>query len=218
MISCLVNRPTNFNYSAEEGTRVGLPIFLSRATPEATSDRGTSQDSFLSALRAYLRDRGLEPWTVGDTHFAAHGIDEIRGLINRANGLVTVAFKRDRVIGNDAGTAPPPRLSDSLWTEGPDTYITTPWCHMETAMAYQIGLPILILIEDGVRADGALEQGVIGEYPPTFKLGGDDSDLDLAFGDDTEKWRQLVRTWEGNVREVVRTRSRPPSLFNMPNW
>src|SRR5680860_608785 len=115
---------TDSDHPEEEGTRVGLPIFLSRATPEATNGRGTTQDSFLCALRAYLRDRGLEPWTVGDTHFAAHGIDEIRGLINRANGLITVAFKRDRVIGKGMATSPPPRLSDSLWTEGPDTYIT----------------------------------------------------------------------------------------------
>ena len=195
---------------------MGLPIFLSRATPQTSGETGAAQTSFLRALTEYLGTRGLEPWTVGDTHFAAHGIDEIRGLINRANGMITVAFKRDRVLGRGVAAPPPPRLADSLWTEGPDTFVTTPWCHMEAAMAFQVGLPILILIEAGVRADGALEQGVIGEYPPTFELNGEVSDLDSCFGKDQEKWRQLVRTWEGNVREVVRSRSVPPPLFNMP--
>ena len=192
---------------------MGVPIFLSRATPEENTDRGAAQKRLLEELTGYLQDRGLEPWTVGETHFAAHGIDEIRGLIHRANGLITVAFKRDRVVRGAQIQGQPARLADQLWTAPGEDVVTTPWCHMETAMAYQIGLPILILIEDGVRADGALEKGVIGEYPPEFTVDPALPDLDSAFRQDAEKWRQLVRTWEGNVREVVRTRSRPAALF-----
>jgi hypothetical protein len=36
-----------------------------------------------------------------------------------------------------------------------EKWMTSPWAHIETAMAYQIGPPILILREEGVVDDGA---------------------------------------------------------------
>ena len=51
-----------------------------------------------------------------------------------------------------------------------DVWLTSPWSQIEPAMAYQIGLPVLILREKGVIDEGILERGVLGLYMPQFDL------------------------------------------------
>jgi hypothetical protein len=65
--------------------------------------------------------------------------------------------------------------------------MTIPWCHIEAAMAFQLGLPLLIFRKRGVHDDGALERGVTGFYLPEF-------DLTNACDDYFQKqeWRQLI--------------------------
>lgn len=190
---------------------MGIPVFLSRAQPHTMP-----QARFLKALCKHLRSRGLEPRTVGDTDFGLNGLDAVRGLLRQCNGIISVAFRRavvrDGVDRPDADQSLGDAVREVILT---DTWLTTPWCHMEAAMAYQIGLPVLLVVENGVRQDGALENGVLGQYPPQFDLEADDRDLDAVFAGNLEKWRQLAGTWEGQVREVVHNRARPPALYGI---
>jgi hypothetical protein len=100
----------------------------------------------------------------------------IRRLLLESDGLITVALRRLWVEsgefrhGADAPWAKDKVLpARSLW-------FTSPYCHIEPAMAYQIGLPVLILREKGVVAEGLLEKGVIGTYMPEFSLDGQPTD------------------------------------------
>ncbi|WP_299685584.1 hypothetical protein [uncultured Dokdonia sp.] len=73
-------------------------------------------------------------------------------------------------------------------------------------MAFQIGLPILILRENGVIADGILERGVTGTLPE-FDLTKSNSYLE------NNEWLQIIGKWEGFVRKVVQTKGNPPKLY-----
>ena len=75
-------------------------------------------------------------------------------------------------------------------------------------MAYQIGLPILILREKGVMDDGILEKGIVGVYMPEFDL---DNSLDAYTS--SGEWKGLIGKWEGFVRSVVDRKGNPPSLY-----
>ena len=75
-------------------------------------------------------------------------------------------------------------------------------------MAYQIGLPIMILRESGVVADGVLETGVVGLYMPEFDLEDDTSDYLQS-----REWRHLIRNWEADVRAAENHRAEPPRLY-----
>jgi hypothetical protein len=75
-------------------------------------------------------------------------------------------------------------------------------------MAYQLGLPILILREEGVLAEGLLEKGVVGTYMPEFSLDGDPVQYLHS-----PEWNALIGKWEGYVRAVVDSKGRPPKLF-----
>lgn len=75
-------------------------------------------------------------------------------------------------------------------------------------MAFQLGLPILILKEKGVWADGILEKGVTGTYLPEFNLNENAQDyLESA------EFLQIMEKWKGYVRQVVQSKGTPPRLY-----
>jgi len=74
-------------------------------------------------------------------------------------------------------------------------------------MAFQLGLPILLLREQGVMADGVLERGVVGMYLPEFSLDTDSPYLG------SPEWNQLIAKWEAQVRGVRDSKGHPPRLY-----
>jgi hypothetical protein len=136
------------------------------------------QQAFIDRVGGQLGIRGLEPRTLGVTdHDRDTPLKAIRHLMLASRGLIAIAFRRTYIKQ--------------------DQWLTSPWVHIESAMAYQIGLPILILREQGVTAEGLLENGVAGICMPAFDLGGA---LDCYFT--SPEWRDLISRWEVQVRHV----------------
>lgn len=148
---------------APTGRRSGISIFLSYPKPCRRE-----QQAFVERVSAHLGDRGLAPRTLGVTDYDMDApLKAIRRLMLESNGLITMAFGRTFV---ESGVTN--HRSDLELVEQPvhDAWLTTPWAHIEPAMDYQLGLPILIFRETGVLADGVLERGVIGTYMPEVNL------------------------------------------------
>jgi hypothetical protein len=191
-----------------------IPIFLSYPRPFLKT-----QEIFITHIMEYLKHRGLEPRTLGvDSYDMNAPLKAIRRLMMEANGLITVAFRRSLI--KDGIIRPRTDLADQKEEPIQESWLTSPWCHIEPAMAYQLGLPILIIRENGVIADGILEKGITGLYMPTFELPeetGSHSGNELK--DKVEKyfcgneWVNLIGQWEGYVRTVVETKGRPPKLY-----
>lgn len=76
-------------------------------------------------------------------------------------------------------------------------------------MAYQVGLPVLIIREKGVIADGVLEKGVIGTYMPEFDLDKPTSNYLTS-----KEWEQIIHKWEGYVSQVIEHKGNPPKLYS----
>lgn len=165
------------------------------------------QKQFISRLSAYLEERGFEPRTLGVTDYDMDApLTAIRRLMLESNGLITVAFRRTYV---EQGTARLRTDIAEMKEESIDgVWLTTPWSHIEAAMAYQLGLPVLILREKGVLADGILERGVVGLYLPEFDL---EKSIDDYFA--SAEWKGVIGKWEGYVRAVVAHKGAPPQLF-----
>lgn len=88
------------------------------------------------------------------------------------------------------------------------SWLSSPYCQIEPAMAFQLGLPVLIFRETGVLEDGILEKGVLGIYMPEFDL---NKPIDSYFQSD--EFLQMIGKWEGYVRKVVEKKGTPPRLF-----
>jgi hypothetical protein len=177
-------------------------IFLSYPKPHQAR-----QSSFIDDLQKYLRGRGFEPRTLGVTDYDMDvPLKAIRRLMLESHGLITIAFRRtfvgSAIIRKDADL--PKAKQETL----KDVWLTSAYCQIEPAMAYQIGLPTLILREEGVAPDGLLDKGIIGIYMPEFSL--DSSPTDYL---QSPEWMDLIGKWEGYVRRVAESRANPPQLY-----
>lgn len=178
-----------------------IPVFLSYPRPFTRQ-----QKKFIDKLRAYLCERGLEPKTLGVTDYDMDApLKAIRRLMMESNGLLAVAFRRGYI---EKGCIKPKSDIGEVESDITDSWFTSPYCQIEPAMAFQLGLPVLLLREEGVVADGILEKGVLGIYMPEFSL---ECSFENYF--ETSEFKQLLGKWEGHVRAVIEKKGNPPQLF-----
>lgn len=85
-------------------------------------------------------------------------------------------------------------------------WLTSPQSQIEPAMAYQLGLPILILRETA-SSRRASWSGVWSEY-----MEFDPADLGEEYIRSPE-WNGMLGRWERYVRTVVSNKGRPPALY-----
>ena len=181
---------------------MNISVFLSYPQPCFTKQKG-----FIDRVGGTLRNHGFEPRTLGVTDYDVDApLKAIRRLMLESNGLITIAFRRTFV---EKGTSrytsdmpgQEPRSIDGKW-------ITSPWSQIEAAMAYQLGLPVLIFREKGVLEEGILEKGVLGTYMPEFDLSGSVDDYI-----NSPEMNSIIGKWEGFVRSVVERKGNPPQLY-----
>jgi hypothetical protein len=134
-------------------SNVGKRVFLSVGAPHLPE-----QEAFVRRLEASLRSRGLTPWTLGRANYDFRSpLRAIRESMEGCAGAVIVGLgRRFHPVGID-------RYGSHEATEKVDFWCSTPWSHLEAGMAYQIGLPLLILKDRAILAEGILDQAV-GEY------------------------------------------------------
>lgn len=177
-------------------------IFLSYPKP-----CHTIQEQFITKVTDYLITRSFLPRTLGVTDYDMDApLTAIRRLMLESNGLITIAFRRTYIEkgATNFDTDIPERRPVPIENK----WLTSPWSHIEPAMAFQLGLPILLFREKDVIDDGILERGVAGAYMPEFDL---DDSLESYFS--SIEWMGPMARWEGYVREVVNRKGIPPRLY-----
>jgi hypothetical protein len=113
------------------------------------------QEEFVRAIEDRLRAEGLVPQTVGRNVFSADSpFTAVTKLMETCQGVVVIALERLYIE-----TGSEKRGSTSQIALG-EVKIATPWNHIEATMGYGRKLPLLVLVEEGVRADGLLEKGL----------------------------------------------------------
>lgn len=126
-----------------------MDIFLS-----VGSTATAQQEAFVRAIEDRLRAEGLNPQTVGRTYFTADSpFTGVNKLMDSCRGVVVVALERLFV---EAGTE---KRGSSSAVDVSGIKVSTPWNHIEAALGYARNLPILVVVEEGLRQDGLLEKG-----------------------------------------------------------
>jgi len=118
------------------------------------STSNANQEVFVRAIEERLRAEGLNPQTVGRTYFTADSpFVGVNKLMDECKGVVVIALER---LFIEAGTE---KRSSPASTGLSGVKISTPWNHIEAALGYSRKLPMLVIVEDGLRQDGLLEKG-----------------------------------------------------------
>lgn len=180
---------------------MNISVFLSYSSPY-----NQKQEDFIKEIQEYLKERGLYPRTVGVTDYDPNEpLTAIRRLMMESNGLITVAFRRTHIV---TGVKYHSKEKKQEGSDILNQWLTSPFCHIEPAMAFQIGLPILVLREKGVIDDGILERGIAGTYLPEFNL--ENSSINYL---ESNEWKQIIGKWESYVHRVAENKGCPPKLY-----
>ena len=168
-----------------------IPVFLSYATPY-----NDNQKIFLSRVIEEVRSILLFPRTLGVTDQETESpITSIRRMILTSYGMLAVAFHRVRI---DSAISRPNTSSEQTYT---NIWLSNPYIQIEPAMAYQQGLPLMIIVEDGVLSDGVfggiLEQGAIPLFIPRFNI-ENETTINNFFN--SVAWKSVFLDWVSQVR------------------
>jgi hypothetical protein len=113
-----------------------------------------AQDRFVDGLIELLREHDLQPRILNRLDWlAAKPLLSVDELMDRCDGVLVVAFER-WFLGDavEKRNSPNQRVVKGKC-------MPTPWNQIEPAMAYVKGLPIFVLAEHGLLAEGLLEEG-----------------------------------------------------------
>lgn len=118
---------------------------------------GTStaeQETFVRAVEDRLRSEGLVPHAVGRNTFSSDApLRTVTELMDKCSGTVVIALERSYFpTGIDKRGGP----KETALT---DVRLPTPWNQIEAAMSYAHGLPLMVIVEAGLKSEGLLEHG-----------------------------------------------------------
>ena len=118
---------------------------------------GTSneqQELFVRSVENRLRAEGLIPHTVGRNTFSSDApLKTVTKLLDKCAGTVVIALERTYFVSGIEKRGGP---KESILN---DTKLPTPWNQIEAAMSYARGLPLMVIVEDGLKSEGLLERG-----------------------------------------------------------
>ena len=119
-------------------------VFVSMGFPYTESHRG-----FLDALIELLRSCDVEPRVMNKTDYPTRNpLTDISQVMRECHGAIVVAFERTYF---ESGLEKQQIALKSV-------RYTTPWNQIEASLAFALGIPIIVLMESGLREEGLLEQ------------------------------------------------------------
>jgi hypothetical protein len=123
-----------------------VPVFLS-----VGGGRTEDQEAFVKAIKDYFLSRDVEANTVEYGTSNKQPLKDVEQRMKRCYGAAVLAFERTRI---GLGMSRPGAKSQE---ELKDVRLPPVWNQIEATMAYTRGLPLLVLVEDGLQCEGMLE-------------------------------------------------------------
>jgi hypothetical protein len=181
--------------------KVMTPVFLSWSTPVGEED-DSPRWCFIRGVVSYLHDElGFLPVTcnvnVRDDDNPLKSIkrnmESCCGFLGLALGKLFVQSGTRHRDYADIGEFKTERF-ENRW-------VTSPFIHIEAAMAYQAGIPVRVVREKNILDDGVLDDNVL---PRENKMDIDISDdwfTSQAYFE-SDAWRGKMAGWATKVRQV----------------
>jgi hypothetical protein len=171
-----------------------VPVFLSQPN---IPNLNAHQLQFLIRLIREIRRELFFPRTLPRTELYPESIlTNVRRVINSSYGLVAanLALRKVQVIETN-GVVPFPTPPDNIF------WLGSPFSQIEPAMAFERGLPLLLIIQSGVIMEGIWSFGVAPFTILTWNSDPDNpqpGDIDAFF--DSVQWREILKNWAAEVR------------------
>jgi hypothetical protein len=176
-----------------------IPIFLS-----TTTHLNDKQQRFLNRLILEIENALLFPRTLPLSESYPESIlTDIRRLVSSSYGMLAVnlrRFKIQTVELNEQTTPPTPLPSPAFW-EG------SVYSQVEPSMAFQFGLPLLLVREEDTDANNGIWAGGIAPLNLFIVWHSDTQTVDQFFS--TPEWRSAFANWSAQVRNAFYIQTEP---------
>ncbi|ABR33132.1 MULTISPECIES: hypothetical protein [Clostridium] len=176
-----------------------VPVFLSHP-----SRLNSIQQEFVDAIISKIREALLFPRTLPVTEqYPETPLTNIRRMMLSSYGFISLNLNQRQVyiIQNNLG-----QPQNQFALEG------SPFAQIEPAMAYQYGLPILLIREAGVEQSGIWSFGIgpflILEWDPTRPL----EDFFTS-----NAWLEIFQNWISQVRNGFYLQTQPEFKYSCNN-
>lgn len=174
-------------------------VFVSVGTP-ASETQAEFRDSVVRAIEY----SGLEPRLMDDDDWDYK--NPLRGVsraMDECSGTIVIAYAR---YSFPQGTEL--RKEENRPLE--KTEFPTMWNHIEAAMAYERGLPLLVVAQNGLRPDALFEP--TGDVQPFWCSLDSSADQISGFKGYLKSWKHDVEAYAGNLAESKRRVASSPEL------
>ncbi len=165
-------------------------VFLS-----LTSAVRPAQVAFVAAMISAIASHDMTPVRLPRGRRSSPApLEPIRRLMQTCRGTIVIAMARNHILeGIDY-------VDEEDGQRYRDRYLATEWVQIETALAYQLDHPILVLRQDLVHPTGLLDPAISGLTVLTFSLEGD-------FTEEVARIARSLRTFRARLGErAVRLR------------
>jgi hypothetical protein len=176
-----------------------IPVFLSHP-----SRLNSIQQEFVDTIIRQIRKALLFPRTLPiSEQYPETPLTNIRRMILSSYGMISLNLQQRqvKVLQNNLGEP----QDQTVW-EG------SPFAQIEPAMAFQYGLPILLIRETGVEQTGVWSFGI----GPFLILEWNSSEpLEDFFT--SNSWREIFQNWIAQVRNGFYIQTQPPFQYTCNN-
>jgi hypothetical protein len=137
-----------------------INVFISHPSPY-----NKAQHVFLSLIDVELKKHGLIPTNLGKNNWSFESpLKPIKRIMDTCVAAIVIGLERHHsYIGYEKEFS---KDSKELCHK----YTSSPWIQIEAGMAYQAGLPILILKESRVYSEGILDPQISDSFVFEFEL------------------------------------------------
>jgi hypothetical protein len=160
-----------------------LRIFLSRPTwiPPA-------YDAGIGTFMTQLANLGLDPRTLGVSDYPSKSpLDEVIEILGTCKGAIVLGIPQIEVQTGSLKGAP---LSGPL-------ILGTEWNHLEAALAYAAGLPVLVISHFSVTR-GIFDRGVMNAFVHSVDLSTNNWSMQPSLNGAISQWKTKCTNSEGN--------------------
>jgi hypothetical protein len=164
-----------------------MQIFVSRPTWIAPQF-----EEGLNIFLMSLENLGLKPRTLGVSDYPSKApLDEVIEIMRQCEGAIILGYPQ--LLINEGFIK-----TDQIENE---IALATEWNHIETALAYSQGLPILVAHHKNVSR-GIFDRGVMNAFVHSLDLSVACWSLDKAFNGALKKWQEDCESGNSNFSAV----------------
>lgn len=162
-----------------------INVFISHPTPY-----NKYQKQFLNLIEIELKNNGLNPTNLGKNNWSFKSpMKPIKDIMDTCVAAIIIGLERHHsFIGYEKEFS-----KDSK--ELIHKYSSSPWIQIEAGMAFQANLPLLILKEDKVYAEGILDPQISDSFIFEFELQKMQKKL-------SPELTEIILSWVKHIKEL----------------